>query len=831
MQRKLVSALLLTCLVLSSVPVLFYLSSVDDQQTVIPETTPLNFGALTELYGEQIPVVAKFENGLTSSMIDIILGMGIEFSLGNPTTSHIGPYYLLQGSSTSLANLVDLNIIDEIAAQSHLRFIESPRDVSIPEINADDVWKEVDDLGLNITGEGILIADLDTGVDWRHPDLWFADGGNFEWLDSGAANGVFDNTTDGVDLDDDGSIATDEVLYAIDLSADGIFNVTTEWLWADNVTQNGIPDIGEPFFIVNDTSGDGYLDLGEALIMLGTPKTKYIFEKDGNPSPTVQSWVRGVNLTASTHTDDSSYGGGHGTAVAGILLGGTPELRTYVGTAPSAELMMLRVIGDQFTWLSIEEALVIANNTGADVILTEIGSWTYQYLDGSSLAEQIIDELVADGIPVISPSGNLGGKDKHAMATVPAYTGHVFEFTIPPPDGVYVTEDIANVYITVLTVNSTDFSNSNFTLIMDQTSFALPPAVFNLNPGVGYLNFFAEPPTPNYVVESFISISNRSTSMLGIWIHDVLPTTVAPPWHQLQVSIPDPATIHTYISDDQSSWTGGCVWMTDIVNEYQICWPSTADSAVSVASYHTRNLLAGTIGDIASFSSRGPRIDGVLKQGVAAPGGYDVFSDYADGSHWSTWYNAYGSLSFDQRFGSYRLFSGTSASGPHVAGCAALLLQTNSTIGNQFKSIVESTAVVDAFTGGTPNYDWGYGKLDCYGALMNIQPIPDTEGPVLGSLSQIPSTPNSTESVNIDIGVSDVSGVDTVILSYYNGTTWTNVTMTWSGSGYEGLIPALPNGTIVSYRIYANDSIGNWAVSGTFGYTVQDSTTTTTTTT
>ncbi|MCK5266500.1 MAG: hypothetical protein KAR03_12895, partial [Candidatus Thorarchaeota archaeon] len=85
MQRKLVSALLLSCLVLSSVPALFYLSSVDDQQPVIHEATPLDFNALTELYGEQIPVVAKFENGLTSSMIDIILGMGIEFSFGNPT--------------------------------------------------------------------------------------------------------------------------------------------------------------------------------------------------------------------------------------------------------------------------------------------------------------------------------------------------------------------------------------------------------------------------------------------------------------------------------------------------------------------------------------------------------------------------------------------------------------------------------------------------------------------------------------------------------------------------------------------------------------------------
>jgi len=44
-------------------------------------------------------------------------------------------------------------------------------DESVPLINADDVWNLKDRYGKNITGLGIRIAFLDTGVDYNHPDL------------------------------------------------------------------------------------------------------------------------------------------------------------------------------------------------------------------------------------------------------------------------------------------------------------------------------------------------------------------------------------------------------------------------------------------------------------------------------------------------------------------------------------------------------------------------------------------------------------------------------------------------------------------------------------
>jgi hypothetical protein len=113
-------------------------------------------------------------------------------------------------------------------------------------------------------------------------------------------------------------------------------------------------------------------------------------------------------------------------------------------------------------------------------------------------------------------------------------------------------------------------------------------------------------------------------------------------------------------------------------------------------------------------------------------------------------------------------------------------------------------------------------------ALDNIVVVPkrDDVGPVIGNHDRTPSTPDSTESVSVNVSVTDMSGVDTVILSYYNGATWFNITMTGAEPDYEGTIPALPHGTEVQYRVYANDTIDNWSVSETDSYTVTDPPTT-----
>ena len=70
--------------------------------------------------------------------------------------------------------------------------ISAALDESAPLINADDVWKMNDSYGRNITGKGITMAILDTGVDYTHPDL----------IDNYISDGSYDfvnNDTDPMD--------------------------------------------------------------------------------------------------------------------------------------------------------------------------------------------------------------------------------------------------------------------------------------------------------------------------------------------------------------------------------------------------------------------------------------------------------------------------------------------------------------------------------------------------------------------------------------------------------------------------------------------------------
>jgi len=722
-KKRLVGTLLVVILVLSLVPAIPLILDWVQGRT----SSPIDFQSLGGQYGNDIPVVVRFTQPLNPDRESELASIGVRFSLGSPEMSRVGEYYILRGSPEGLSSLQDRGSFAYVSVGATPVNTHPSRDVSIPEIDADDVWRTLDGFGKNITGEGIVIADLDSGVDWRHPDLWFADGGEYDWLDVFSL-GSPTNGSDAIDLDHSGTPTSDEVLRWIDVGRDGTFNASIDWMWVESFFNDSVIQASEPFFVANDTNSNDVLDPGEKLVKLSTPKTKYIVEGTGTEGA-IQFWDRGVNLTSTTHRDTD----GHGTAVSGILLGGHAGLnRKYVGVAPMAELMMIKVLSDNwqnYDWVYMVDALGWAYNHGADVILTEIGSWTYHYLDGSSAEATLIDQIVANGVPVISPSGNLGGKDKHALVYTSAGLASQANFTIPAPgigeEGQYIQYEPDEVFITILSRNTTDFSVCNFSLIMDRTFWSMPPLTIYLHPAPGYQNFYYEQWNPGAVfnVSSFISTSSRGTQMLGIRINGTLPLTNNPPWHQLNVTTPQGMTLHGYISDSESSWTGGCIWKSNVADNYEITWPSTADSAVSVASYRTRVLVqsgwgpADILDDIAGFSSRGPRIDETQKQGVAAPGGFDIISDYTNFSTWQDWFNASGVLPFGPHFSSYRLFSGTSASGPHVAGCAALMLQANSAIGATAGSIIESTARTDGFTGSVHNPDWGWGKLNVSAAV------------------------------------------------------------------------------------------------------------------
>ena len=155
--------------------------------------------------------------------------------------------------------------------------------------------------------------------------------------------------------------------------------------------------------------------------------------------------------------------------------------------------------------------------------------------------------------------------------------------------------------------------------------------------------------------------------------------------------------------------------------DHGISEPSCSDDVISVAAYAPSYLTPGGAsvgGGLASFSSHGPRYDGVMKPDIAAPGVSicSAISSFTDAN-----YTTISSLTFNNKTYDYAKFSGTSMSGPVVAGVCALILEANPWLtAAQVKQLIKETARTDNFTGVIPALGsplWGMGKLNAYAAV------------------------------------------------------------------------------------------------------------------
>ncbi len=150
--------------------------------------------------------------------------------------------------------------------------------------------------------------------------------------------------------------------------------------------------------------------------------------------------------------------------------------------------------------------------------------------------------------------------------------------------------------------------------------------------------------------------------------------------------------------------------------------PGNSTSAITVGSYDFRgswrnreNKWTGVnlkLGDISAYSSPGYRRDNVVKPDITGPGCYAI-SSLAAGSEMSKMAkNVVDS-------GRHIAWKGTSASTPYVAGVVALMLEKNPQLtANKVREILAKTAMkADSLTGALPNIQWGNGKIDPQAAI------------------------------------------------------------------------------------------------------------------
>ena len=89
-------------------------------------------------------------------------------------TTIAGPVAVFHVSSQSFSDLEQAPTSLHFQHPQHLTVY---LDDSVPDIGANTVWDEVrDPLGRNVTGAGVIIGIVDTGIDTTHPDFYFPNG-------------------------------------------------------------------------------------------------------------------------------------------------------------------------------------------------------------------------------------------------------------------------------------------------------------------------------------------------------------------------------------------------------------------------------------------------------------------------------------------------------------------------------------------------------------------------------------------------------------------------------------------------------------------------------
>ena len=369
------------------------------------------YGYIVKLRGRPLGSYGKISTSELNSKREEILGshqIALDYIKNNFPDAQVRHQFTgvfngisLKISADEAKQLKNLNIVGGIYP---IKRIQISLTESISMINADDAWGLLDDTGRNVTGRDILIAIVDTGVDYTHTDF-----GNCSPT----------------------QISGDMVDYSLESEHPYENDMSKTW----TITMPGFTSIavhfsrldvngGWDYIIVSDASGNTVKEYsGTYGKDVWTPSvdgdTIKVTLKSDN---TVTDWGfaidRVINGTISFSWDscpkiaggydfvnndsDPMDDAGHGTHVAGIALSNG----SLKGIAPDAKLLAYKVMDSSGEGYNddIIAGIERAVNDSADVISLSLGGSG----NPDDALSQAVDNAANAGSVVVAAAGNSG---------------------------------------------------------------------------------------------------------------------------------------------------------------------------------------------------------------------------------------------------------------------------------------------------------------------------------------------------------------------------------------------------------------------------------------
>ena len=413
----------------------------------------------------------------------------------------------------------------------------------------------------------------------------------------------------------------------------------------------------------------------------------------------------------------------HGSHVAGIAGGGgagTPNR----GVAFDSKFLFVTFLVDVAAVLDAWEWMYQKAQTDGKRLVINMSWGLYHFgtLDGTSLLSQAITAYTDLGVVFANSAGNNGNVNFHIKKT---FSNNILKSKID----FYSYASNANMWgqsIHAWGEPGNSFANGIIVTNASNVTLVESP-LYSTDTTHSYIDTFLVAGVDtiwyNISADSAHYLNNRPQMRLRVKNTDTA----------LKVILKSTAisgTVHywnvTELTTDVGNWgmpfsvSGSGTVAGDNLNG--VSEPSCSDDVISVAAYASQYQTSGISlagGAIASFSSYGPRYDGVMKPDISAPGVSVIssMSSFTDAAFTSS-----GSVDFNGRTYHFAKLSGTSMASPMVAGVSALILDANPYLSaRQVKEIIMQTARQDNFTGVIPaggSNRWGAGKINAYAAVQ-----------------------------------------------------------------------------------------------------------------